>query len=138
MLSAIKGRLSRPRQPGHIRVHSQDDLTQLTQLTPRAIYGNTSANPSQEYFDRSPSYVEGFQNPEGGDGDQEPLTSSQGEFRRGMRDDGYSSPPLPVTMPIKRKRKSKFSWTFVAKLAFCFGLFGTYVLLYSLYYLTNF
>ena len=135
MLSSIKDRLKRP-PPQHIRVHSQDDLTQLTQLSPwpRTPYGNPAASASDDYLSRSAGYDDGSRNMDNhGDGEEQPLTGEErSEFRRGMRDDGYPSPPLPVSMSHPRKKKSRFNWAFWIKLVFCAALLGAYVFLYHL------
>ena len=132
MLTSIKDKLTRSR---HTRIESQDDMNQLTELTP-SVYGYPPANVSQEYFDRprtsgqyDPALSQGEQNFTPGDGDDQPLTGESTGLRRGVRNDGYSSPPLPVGMMPMKKRKSKFDCNFWGKILFCAVLFALYVYL---------
>ena len=125
MFSALRGRLNRPR---HIRVDSHDDLTQLTQLTPRTPYGIPPTTGSSEYFDRTQGPDETGGASDFGGGDEQPLTGGETRFRRGIRYDEYTSPPLP-TSAASRRRKSDFGWLFWIKCGFCAITFGAYVYL---------
>ena len=134
MFTSLRERLRGDRR----RVKIQDDLTQLTELSPPPYHTTVDAEREQ-YFGRTRPVLNTSSNTGEGEEEHQPLTAGDPDdvppFHRGVQSD-YPDPLSTSSSQQVRKKQSKWNLQTTRKwqkILFCLMAFGFYAYLYDLF-----